>query len=449
MQQRNHAPQEVEEGGRPETKVHRLATTVPPNFSPNVNEPSSFRVMNCRRNLITLVLLALVLARVEGQDAPTGMANQPAPPAAPTDAPPPPPRTLSPVIWAENPDVVNRFNVDGAAAREMVNRAILKLTSASDLGTAWTRLGITPQDTVGIKITTMGGPLLSTHRAIVQAICDGLAAAGVPPQQVVVWDKEASDMRSAGYLPVAATSSHVGISAVFPGTGYDSDATYQNGILGTLIWGDSDFIRRGGGDDDIWHSASDAVKGHQFGDNSNFGGGGYDSLANLSAPQTSNKSYFARMVTTGCTKIINVPVLTDNPYVGLNGCLASLALASVDNNRRFQGDPTYGDPAICEILSNNYLRRKVVVNILDALVAEYAGGPRFDPQFTRFLGAVYVSRDPVAVDAIALKRLEKFRAADHQGLIDPIGKTASHIHSATGYNLGTDDPSRIQLIRIP
>jgi Domain of unknown function (DUF362) len=404
--------------------------------------------MNGRWKIVflTLAMLMGVRVAVQAQAAPDGLANPPPPPVTATPAPPPP-RTLSPVIWTENPDVVQRFNVNGPEARDMVNRSILKLTSASDIGTAWARLGITPQDTVGIKITTMGGPLLSTHRAIVQAICDGLHAAGVPSTQIIVWDKDASDMRSAGYTPIEATDSHVGIASVFPGTGYDSEAVYQNGILGTLIWGDSDFIKRG--DDDLWHSASDAVKGHAFGDNNGLGQGGFDSLENLSAPQSSNKSYFARLVTTTCTKIINVPVLTDNPYVGINGCLASLALASVDNNRRFQGDPTYGDPAIDEILSKDYLRRKVIVNILDALVAEYAGGPRFDPQFTRSIGAIYVSRDPVAIDAIVLKRLEKWRAADREGQIDPIGKTASHVHTAGGsFNLGTDDPSRIQLIRL-
>lgn len=403
--------------------------------------------MNARRKTVLLALAALIGVQLgaPAQDAPSGLANQPPPPVAATPVPPPP-RTLSPVIWTENPDVVQRFNVNGAAVREMVNRSILKLTSASDLGTAWSRLGITPQDTVGIKITTMGGPLLSTHRAIVQAICDGLRAAGVPTSRIIVWDKDASDMRSAGYTPVEATDTHVGIASVFPGTGYDPDAVYRNGILGTLIWGDSDFIRR---DDDFWHSASDAVKSHSFGDNIGSSQGGDDSLINVSAPQTSNKSYFARLVTTTCTKIVNVPVLTDNPYIGINGCMGSLAVACVDNNRRFQGDPTYGDPAICEILSKDYLRRKVVVNILDALVAEYAGGPRFDPQFTRSIGAIYVSRDPVAIDAIVLKRLEKWRAADREGQIDPIGKTASYVHTAVSFNLGTDDPSRIQLVRLP
>jgi hypothetical protein len=231
---------------------------------------------------------------------------------------------------------------------------------------------------------------------------------------------------------------------VVPGTGYDPDATYKNGLLGTLIWGDSEFIHHDG-DDEISQAAAEAVRNHSFG---NSGNGGENDLLNPTATQTSNISHFARLVTTICTKIVNVPVLTDNPYVGVNGCLATLALACVDNNRRFQGDPTYGDPAVDEIDANPILRRKVVVHIMDGLVAQYAGGPRFDPQFTRSIGALYVSRDPVAIDSIIYGRLEKWRAADRQGRIDPIGKTASHIHSATTFHLGTDDASRIQLVKL-
>jgi len=387
-------------------------------------------------------------AGLSAQDAaPSGLANPPAP-IVPTPPTPPPPRTLSPVIWTEHPDVVQRFNVEGERVRQMVNSCLLRLTSASDPGTAWTRLGITPGDVVGIKITTMGGPLLSTHRPIIDAICEGLQAAGVPPSQIIIWDKNASDMRYAGYTPSAATGAHVAIDAIFPGTGYDPEAIYKNGLLGTLIWGDSEFIRHDG-EDELAAAASEAVKNNAYGGNGNSGSGGDNTLTTSAPPQTSTRSHFARLVTTICTKIINVPVLTDNSYVGMNGCLGSLALASVDNNRRFQGDPTYGDPAICEILSNDYLRRKVVVHILDALVSQYAGGPGFDPQFTKSIGAIYVSRDPVAIDSLVLKRLEKWRAEDKQGRIDPIGKAASHIPDAASYNLGTDDPSRIQLLRLP
>jgi hypothetical protein len=405
----------------------------------------------CRTSHLIAFVAGLFLvftAAISAQDAPSGLANPPQPPSPPSAPTPLPPKTLSPVIWTENPDVVQRFSVNGEMAREMVDNALLKLTSASDLGTAWTRLGITPQDVVGIKITTMGGPLLSTHHAIVQAICDGLQAAGVPPSQIIIWDKDATDMRSAGYTPIRAVGSHLAIDSIFPGTSYDPDAFYKNEILGTLIWGDYEFIRHDD-DDDLANAASRAVKQRAFGENSPAGTGGIDLLNSSTAPQTSNKSYYARLVTTLCTKIVNVPVLTDNSYIGINGCLGSLALACVDNNRRFQGDPTYGDPAICEILSKDFIRRKVVVHILDALVSQYAGGPRFDPEFTRSIGAIYVSRDPVAIDSLVLRRLEGWRAADKQGRIDPIGKTGSHVHDAASYNLGTDDPARIQLVRLP
>jgi hypothetical protein len=398
-----------------------------------------------------VLLLALhALALADDTSAPSGLVNPP--PILDTNAPavvPPARHTLSPVVWAENPDVVQRFNVDSAMARQMVDEALLKLTSASDLGTAWTRLGITPQDVVGIKITTMGGPLLSSHRAIVQAICDGLQAAGVPPSQIIIWDKDARDMADAGYKPIPASDSHVNILSIFPGAGYDPDAFYKTDIIGTLIWGDSEFIRH---DDDLMNAASAAVQSKGLDGTSSAASGSTaaDNLLNTSAttPQTSNKSHFTRIVTSLCTKIINVPVLTDNASIGMEGCLGSLALASVDNNRRFQNDPTFGDPAIDEIDSNPILRRKVVIHILDALIAQYAGGPRFDPVFTKSIGAIYVSRDPVAIDSLVLKRMEAWRAADRQGRIDPIGKAASHIHSAGDYNLGTDDPARIQLLRL-
>jgi hypothetical protein len=387
----------------------------------------------CVRPTAPLLLLLALASIVRGQTTPAA------------STPPPLPPSLSPVILAEDSQVVQRFAVDEGRVREMVDTELLRLTSAPDIGTAWKRLGITPSDVVGIKISTMGGPLLSTHRPLVQAICDGLQAAGVPPEHIVVWDKSGDAMRRAGYVPIDATPDHVGIAAVFPGSGYDLNVAYRNEIIGTLIWGDSEFIERGA-DADLMNAASDVVKAKPYGGADGDAAGSDDLLTGGSPiPQTSNLSYYANLVTHGCTKIINAPVLTDNPNIGIEGCLGSLAIACIDNNRRFQGDPTYGDPAICEILDKDFMRRKVVVNILDALVAEYAGGPQFDPQFTQSIGALYVSRDPVAIDSLVLRRVENWRKRNH---IDPLGKMASHVASAALYNLGTNDPRRIQLIRV-
>lgn len=351
--------------------------------------------------------------------------------------------SLSPVIWTENADVVQRFAVNPEMIRNMVNSAVLRLTSAQEIGTAWRRLGVTPDDVVGIKITTMGGPLLSTHRPLVQAICDGLQAAGLSPSHIIIWDKYADDMRRSGYAPMSSDDTHVRIAAVFPGTGYDPNAVYKSELIGTLIWGDFDFVHN----DPATELFEEARKASSLGKSGNDKGDTDDFFdKGLSVPQTSNRSYYAKLVSTICTKIVNVPVLTDNPGIGMSGCLGSLALGSVDNNRRFQGDPTYGDPAICEILDKDFMRHKVIIHILDATVAEYAGGPLFDPQFTQSIGALYVSRDPVAIDSLVLPRMEAWRKLGH---VDPIGKTANHIKSAAMYNLGTDDPRRIQLLRLP
>jgi hypothetical protein len=357
-------------------------------------------------------------------------------PAAPAPLP------LSPVILAENPDVVQRFAVNAAMAKSMLNRALLKLTSAPDVGTAWTRLGVTPQDVVGIKITTMGGPLLSTHWALVQAICDGLQEAGLPPSHIIIWDKSEAQMEVAGYTPVEGSDAHVGIASIFPGTGYDPAVVYKNNLVGSLIWGDSEFASVDPAAD-MLDATQGAVNAKGFGDTPSTSGG--DALSG-GGFQSSTKSHYANLVTNICTKIINVPVLTDNSYIGINGCLGSLALGCVDNNRRFQGDPTYGDPAICEILDKDFMRRKVIIHILDSLVAEYAGGPVFNPIFTEPIGALYVSRDPVAIDSLVLPRLERWRKYSH---VDPIGAHARHVADAANYHLGTNDPSRIQLVRLP
>ncbi len=102
-----------------------------------------------RPALLAFLLLGLGAARAQ---------NNP-PNAAPARP------SLSPVILAEDPQVVQRFAVDDGRVRQMVDSELLRLTSASDLGVAWRRLGIVPTDIVGIKITTMGGPLLCSHQS--------------------------------------------------------------------------------------------------------------------------------------------------------------------------------------------------------------------------------------------------------------------------------------------
>jgi hypothetical protein len=324
------------------------------------------------------------------------------------------PATLSPVILVERTSAIQGYVIDPVQVRQMVNGALMTLTSAPDIGTAWTRLGITPHDIVGIKISTGGGTAFSTHPALVRAICDGLQAAGVPRTQIIIWDKFERTMRQAGYAPRAATDQHAAMASIVPGNNYDPAAYYDNGVIGSLIWGDYQF--------------NASVSSMDF---------DQDLL---------RRSYYTKFLTQICTKIVNVPVLSYNEQFGIDACISSLALGSIDNNRRFLGPPSYGDPAIDEILDQSFIRRKVVVHILDSLVAQCAGGPAFNPQFCQSFGALYVGRDPVAIDSLAVPRLEKMRS---QLNVPSVGNTSSYIHSAAVLSLGTTDRRRIQFLRMP
>jgi hypothetical protein len=322
---------------------------------------------------------------------------------------------LSPVIISERPDAVQGYAVDAQQVRQMVNRDLQALTSSHDIGTAWKRLGITPSDIVGVRISTGGGPGMCTHSALVKAITDGLQTAGVPASQIIIFDKFQDKMVQAGYLPRAPSGLQPAIESITATNNYDPDVYYSNGIIGSLISGDFMFTQSLNSTD-------------------------FDSRSVLS------RSYYTKFVTQICTKIINVPVLNYNEFFGIDACLSGLALGIVDNNRRFVGPPSYGDPSIDEILFQGFLRRKVVVHILDALTAQCAGGPSFAPQYCQSFGAIYAGRDPVAIDSLALPRLEKMRR--DQG-IPSAGNTSSYVRSAAVLSLGTTDRRRIQFLRVP
>jgi len=87
----------------------------------------------------------------------------------------------------------------------------------------------------------------------------------------------------------------------------------------------------------------------------------------------------------------------------------------------------------------------VVLTILDALRPQYAGGPFPEPQYVINHGALYASRDPVAIDAIGLQLLDRFRK---EGGLPALSKNVGWIKSAEQIGLGVASPERIRVIPI-
>src|SRR5213079_1568019 len=171
--------------------------------------------------LIRNVALVLFCAISSG----LGQGQQPAP-------------TPSIVYAVRNPDSIKDYNTNPRVVREMVNRLVLAATGQSDAAKAWTSL-VSPDERVGIKICAAGGELFTTHHDIVNAIVDGLAAAGHPRSSIIVWDRSLGGIKEAGYR---SAGDGYQLKAIAPHDGYDAKATQSAPVVGKLVWGDFDYV---------------------------------------------------------------------------------------------------------------------------------------------------------------------------------------------------------------
>jgi uncharacterized protein (DUF362 family) len=85
---------------------------------------------------------------------------------------------------------------------------------------------------------------------------------------------------------------------------------------------------------------------------------------------------------------------------------------------------------------------KVVLNIMDGLVAQYAGGPQSQPNYAVHYATLLASKDPVAIDAIALQRIEAWRV---KAELPSIRRLANHVEAAGQVGIGNADPARIEV----
>jgi uncharacterized protein (DUF362 family) len=291
----------------------------------------------------------------------------------------------------------------------MVDRLVLAVTGQADIAKAWSSL-VLPSDKVGIKISAAGGELFTTHHEVVDAIIDGLVAAGHSRNSILVWDRSLGGIKEAGYRQ---GSDRYQLKAIAPRDGYDAKAVFSAPLLGKLVWGDVDY-------------KGDLGKTVPLSDTEN----------------TSSVSYFSRILSSEVTKIINVPVMSTTEMSGIAGCLYNVTIPNIDNWRRFAQGSHFGTGSIAEIYADPLVGKKVVFNLMDGLVAQYAGGPQSQPNYSVHHATLYASRDPVAVDAVALKRLEQWRI---RSSLPAIGRMGAYVQAAAQMGLGNAAPERIEI----
>jgi uncharacterized Fe-S center protein len=282
------------------------------------------------------------------------------------------------VVIVEDAQAIDAFRTRQEPIREMVSEGITNLTRTASVPEAW-RTIVSTQDVVGIKVFSTPGANSGTRPAVVAAVVEGLLAAGIAPKNIVVWDRHLTDLRLAGYSELA---NRYGIRiAGSQQTGYDENVYYDTPMPGTLIWGDLEFGKKGG--------------------------------------SIGRKSFVTKLLTQEISKIINITPLLNHDLAGVTGNLYSLAMGSVDNTIRFEKEAEHLAQAVPEIYALTNLSDHVALNITDALICQYEGEERGLLHYSAVLNQIRFSRDPVALDLLSVKELDRQRRAASAPKVKP------------------------------
>ena len=305
------------------------------------------------------------------------------------------------VVIVEDAQATAAFEPQPAIVQEMVNRAVLSLTGKADLALAW-RAIVSTQDVVGLKVYCAPGPTSGTRPAVVGAVVRGLLAAGLPARNIVIWDRQLADLRAAGFDELARR--YEVRLAGSANSGYDEKTFYPNPLPGELGAGDYEFDKDGA--------------------------------------KTGRNSYVSKLLTGDLTRIITITPLLNHNLAGVTGNLYSLATGSVDNIARFESQAERLAEAVPEIYAMTNLSDHVALSITDALIGQYQGENMSLLHYSKALNQIWISKDPVALDVLAIQELDREREARKMSAGSP---NAELYQNAALLRLGVDDPAQMQI----
>jgi uncharacterized protein (DUF362 family) len=315
----------------------------------------------------------------------------------------PVPGAKSRVIEVSGPAaVLEGRKVDGEVVRRMLRRGMTALTGREN---PWEHF-FSPSDRVGLKINTLGRPLLFTHHELVNALAAELVDFGIAENNIIVWDRWEPHMLASKFT--------VNVS----GRGVR--------CYGTANWVTKvERLDRGV----VYRSENDSAEDRE---------GGVESV-------------FSSIFTRDCDKIVNMAVLKDHGNCGVTLCLKNLAYGVCNNNGRFHKPPFIG-PFIADFCAQPIVRKKAVLHLIDGLEGCFDRGPVPDSTSVLFAPrTLWLGTDPVALDAVGFRVIDAERL--RRGLPDLKDSSGyyggpmpvDHIDLAAAKGVGTSDMSRISL----
>jgi hypothetical protein len=307
------------------------------------------------------------------------------------------------VVEARHPCAVDeghRINADAVA--QMMDQGMRALTGADDALSAWRRF-FEPSDVIGIKVNPVGHASQDgqggarrqvssiSSLEVLREVVSQLKAIGVPPRNIIVFERYARAFRDVGYEAEMRTRPMDGIRWYAAAHDYDNS---QLDIDGQPRGRDRD-PRVVGYDPDAHVVMGFCSDQHSTRDERRF------------------HSHLSMIVSRMVNKIITIPVLKDHRSAGVTLALKNMSHGFNNNVARshvsgmYRRDGAASNPNQCNTfipaaVNQPAIREKATLHIMDGLIGVYEGGPG---SWNRTWGtwrrnSLFFATDPVAMDHV-------------------------------------------------
>lgn len=235
---------------------------------------------------------------------------------------------------------------------------------------------------VGLKIYTDSGPGLATPLGLTKAVIAALERRGYSKSGIFLVGMNQQRLRFTGYLPSLVT----GKSA------FDGHSVYvlESGRYFDPVW----FY------DSPLPSRFDPILAQKSVES-------FDAETTLDEDR---KSFLATPLFVDADFWINLPVYTDHRVLGVNGSLVNATLWNASNTARFFRSPASAPAAVAEMSAIPELRGTWMFTLASLERYQFVGGPWFNSLYTVSEPLLWLSTDPVLLDALMLERINRHRA---------------------------------------
>ena len=282
-----------------------------------------------------------------------------------------------------------RADLSVETLRQMLELGLRTLAGCRDAPSAWSRY-FGSRDTVGIKVNCLGGRNMCTRPALAAAAARSLQSAGIAAGRIVVWDRSSRELARCGFpLNRSENGDFLCLGTDAEGVGYEEELTVHRSI----------------------------------------------------------GSRFSKLLTRHCSAMVNMPVLKDHGLCGITAALKN-TFGTLHNPNKYHED--HCDPFVADANDVPLVKRKTRLVICDATLVQYKGGPAYHPQWTKPLGSILLAEDPVALDSVGVRILNRLRAENGFPPIEPGGEVPAYLVTAADaeHRLGRYRTEEIELVEV-